>query len=135
MEIFLSRSLYPARNKPGTHWTGGWVGLRAGVYVLVKKNISCPYRESNPGSRHFLRSLITYTRSNGKNLQYSSQHTYCEQHLNTNPRPDLLHVSKQTHRRNDNINNRCSTGHTLTFPNNRSGVQHEARDNDVKHKT
>jgi len=24
-------SLYPAGNKPGTHWPGGWVDLRAGV--------------------------------------------------------------------------------------------------------
>jgi hypothetical protein len=34
---------------PGTHWTGGWVGPRAGLDIVEKRKISCHYRESNPG--------------------------------------------------------------------------------------
>jgi hypothetical protein len=33
---------------PGTHWRGGWVGPRAVVDALVKRNIPSPHRESNP---------------------------------------------------------------------------------------
>jgi hypothetical protein len=33
---------------PGTHPTEGTVGPRAGLDVVEKRNISCPYRESNP---------------------------------------------------------------------------------------
>jgi hypothetical protein len=32
----------------GVHWIGGWVGPRAGLDALEKKEI-CPFRESNPG--------------------------------------------------------------------------------------
>jgi hypothetical protein len=37
--------LYP-REIPGTHCTGGWVGLRAGLDVCEK---SCPHRDSSLG--------------------------------------------------------------------------------------
>jgi hypothetical protein len=36
------RRLYP-RERPGTHWTGGWVGPRAGLDGCGK---SCPHRDS-----------------------------------------------------------------------------------------
>ena len=39
------RSLYP-RERPGTHCTGGWVGLRAGLDGCGK---SRPHRDSIPG--------------------------------------------------------------------------------------
>jgi hypothetical protein len=41
---FTPRPLYP----PGTHWIGGWVGTRAVLDTVVKRNISQPRRESNP---------------------------------------------------------------------------------------
>jgi hypothetical protein len=39
------RPLYP-RERPGTHYTGGWVGPRAGLDVCEK---SRPHRDSIPG--------------------------------------------------------------------------------------
>jgi hypothetical protein len=39
------RPLYP-QERPGTHCTGGWVGLRAGLDVCEK---SFPHRDSIPG--------------------------------------------------------------------------------------
>jgi hypothetical protein len=36
----------PGRFTPGTHWRGGWVGLRAGLDDVEKRN-SWPYRDSN----------------------------------------------------------------------------------------
>jgi hypothetical protein len=39
------RPLYP-RERPGTQYTGGWVGLRAGLDVCEK---SRPHRDSIPG--------------------------------------------------------------------------------------
>jgi len=41
----MPRPLYP-RERPGTHYIGGWVGLRAG---LDRCRISCPHRDSIPG--------------------------------------------------------------------------------------
>jgi hypothetical protein len=41
------RPLYP-RERPGTHCTGGWVGLRAGLDECEK---SRPHRDSTPGSK------------------------------------------------------------------------------------
>jgi hypothetical protein len=32
----------PREGAPGTHWTGGWVGLRAVLDAVVKKKIPCP---------------------------------------------------------------------------------------------
>jgi hypothetical protein len=34
---------------PGAHWTGGWVGPRAGLDVLEKTEVSRPCPDSNPG--------------------------------------------------------------------------------------
>jgi hypothetical protein len=36
---------------PGTHWIGGWVGLRAGLDTEARRKIICPCRGSNPGHR------------------------------------------------------------------------------------
>jgi hypothetical protein len=33
---------------PGTHWTGGWVGPRAGLETEATRKILCPRRELNP---------------------------------------------------------------------------------------
>jgi hypothetical protein len=38
----------PGRFTPGAHWIGGWVGTRAGLHAMEKRNTSCPCPESNP---------------------------------------------------------------------------------------
>jgi hypothetical protein len=40
-------ALYPRGKDPGTHWIGGWVGLRAGLDAVARKKILCPC----PGSK------------------------------------------------------------------------------------
>jgi hypothetical protein len=42
-------ALYPGERIPGTHCTGGWVGLRAGLDTDARRKILCPCRGSNPG--------------------------------------------------------------------------------------
>jgi hypothetical protein len=42
------RAFTPGEWTPGTHWTGGWVGPRAGLDTEVRGKIFCPRRESNP---------------------------------------------------------------------------------------
>jgi hypothetical protein len=41
-------SLCPVERTPGTHCTGGWVGLRAGLDTEVRGKILFPCRGSNP---------------------------------------------------------------------------------------
>jgi hypothetical protein len=38
----------PEERTPGTHWIGGWVGLRAGLDAEARIKILCPCRGSNP---------------------------------------------------------------------------------------
>jgi hypothetical protein len=38
----------PRERAPGTHWIGGWVGLRAILDKVLKRKIPSPHRESNP---------------------------------------------------------------------------------------
>jgi hypothetical protein len=42
------RDLPPEERTPGTHWTGGWVGPRAGLDTEVRGKILFPCRGSNP---------------------------------------------------------------------------------------
>jgi hypothetical protein len=42
-------ALYPRGKNSGTHWTGGWVGPRAGLDAETRRNILCPCRGSKPG--------------------------------------------------------------------------------------
>jgi len=42
-------ALYPRERTPGTHWIGGWVGLRAGLDTEAREKILCLFRESNAG--------------------------------------------------------------------------------------
>jgi hypothetical protein len=37
------------KDPPGTHWIGGWVGLRAGLDTEAREKILCLWQESNPG--------------------------------------------------------------------------------------
>jgi hypothetical protein len=41
------RTFKPGERTPGTHWTGGWVGPRAGLDTEARGKILCPLRESN----------------------------------------------------------------------------------------
>jgi hypothetical protein len=40
-------ALYPRGKDPGTHWIGGWVGLRVGLDAGARRKILCPCRGSN----------------------------------------------------------------------------------------
>jgi hypothetical protein len=51
-------ALYPRGKSPGTHWTGGWVGPRAGLDAGAKRKILCLCRGSNPS--HPVRSHTLY---------------------------------------------------------------------------
>jgi hypothetical protein len=44
---FTSSRLALLGRTPGTHWIGGWVGLRAGLDILEKNESCFPCRESN----------------------------------------------------------------------------------------
>jgi hypothetical protein len=39
----------PGERTPGTHWTGGWVGPRAGLDAEARRKILCLCWGSNPG--------------------------------------------------------------------------------------
>jgi hypothetical protein len=39
----------PGERTPGTHWTGGWMGPRAGLDTEARGKFICPCRGSNPG--------------------------------------------------------------------------------------
>lgn len=48
VELHDSAGLPPGKN-PGMHSLEGWVGPAAGLEVLEKREISCPYRNSSRG--------------------------------------------------------------------------------------
>jgi len=51
---------YPLGQDPSTHLTGGWVGPRACLDVVVKRNNPCPLQESDPGCPgHSLVMILT----------------------------------------------------------------------------
>jgi hypothetical protein len=41
-------ALYPRGKDPGTHWTGGWVGPRAGLDAGARKKSSAPVGDRTP---------------------------------------------------------------------------------------
>jgi hypothetical protein len=47
-QCHASAALYPWENTPGTHCTGCWVGLRAGLDTEVRGKILCLCQGSNP---------------------------------------------------------------------------------------
>jgi hypothetical protein len=51
-------TLYPQGKVPGTHSTGGWVGLRAGLDAEATGKFLCLCQGSNPG--HPVHSQILY---------------------------------------------------------------------------
>jgi hypothetical protein len=48
-ERHFPAALYPQERTPGTHWTGGWVGPRAGLDTEASGKTICLCRRSNPG--------------------------------------------------------------------------------------
>jgi hypothetical protein len=52
-------TLYPREGTPGTHYTGGWVGPRAGLDTEARGKILYPRRESNP-DRPVVQSVVRH---------------------------------------------------------------------------
>jgi hypothetical protein len=50
-------ALCPAERTTGNHYTGGWVGLRAGLDIEVRGKIHCLRRGSNP-DRSVVQSVV-----------------------------------------------------------------------------
>lgn len=68
------RSLYP-QELTSVPTNGGWVGNRAGLKVLEKRTVSCPYHESNRGPSSSLRSHCTDYATPATYLRLSSPTT------------------------------------------------------------
>jgi hypothetical protein len=67
VQRYAPAALYPQEMTPGTHWTGGWVGLRAGLDTEARGKFRfC--RGSNPG-RRVLKVVVDIL-----NKQSDSQH-------------------------------------------------------------
>jgi hypothetical protein len=47
-QLHAPAALPPGKEAPSTPWTGGWVGPRAVLDVVVKRKIPSPRRKSNP---------------------------------------------------------------------------------------
>jgi hypothetical protein len=63
-------ALYPREKHPGTHWTGGWVGPRAGLDIEARTKILYLCRGLNPGRSVHSQSpyYLSYPGSNGVTL-------------------------------------------------------------------
>jgi len=68
---FMNWSLYPQERAPGTHWMGGWVGLRGSLDAVAKRKNPCSCQESNPG--HPAHSLVTILTELSQPLQHCSE--------------------------------------------------------------
>jgi len=53
----VSGQLHTPGKASGTHWIGGWVGLRASLNAVTKKKHVCSCQESNHGRP--VRNLVT----------------------------------------------------------------------------
>jgi hypothetical protein len=60
----------PRGKNPGTRWTGGWVGFRAGLDAGARRKILCLCRRLNPGRP--VRSQTLYSLSYPGRFSYSS---------------------------------------------------------------
>jgi len=47
-QLHAPAALLPGKEPPGTHWIGGWLGLRAGLDAVVKRKYPSPYRDLTP---------------------------------------------------------------------------------------
>jgi hypothetical protein len=61
----------PGERTPGTHWIGGWVGLRAGLDAGARRKI-CPYRGSNLD-----RPIVQPVAKRGNSLENSGELFSC----------------------------------------------------------
>jgi hypothetical protein len=50
-QLHAPAALLPKERGHGTHWIGGWVGPRAVLEAVVKREIPSPRRKSNPRTR------------------------------------------------------------------------------------
>jgi hypothetical protein len=71
----------PGESTPGTHCTGGWVSLRAGLDTEVRGKIFCPCQGSNP-DRPVVQSVVRhYTAWATRLLLTNSRHTlFCNKY-------------------------------------------------------
>jgi hypothetical protein len=55
----LVKKVFTSREEaPGTHWIGGWMGPRAGLDTVAKRETPSPCRDSNPRSFSPIRNKI-----------------------------------------------------------------------------
>jgi hypothetical protein len=52
-----SSALYTQGRAPGTHWAGGWLGLRSGLDTEARRKILCLFLGSNPGHPAYSQTL------------------------------------------------------------------------------
>jgi hypothetical protein len=50
---YTPAALYHRERTPGTHWTGGWVGPRAGLDAETRRKLLCLSRIEPRSSRHY----------------------------------------------------------------------------------
>jgi hypothetical protein len=72
----------PGERTPDTHWTGDWMGPRAGLDAEARRKILCLCRGPNPGRpvRSQTRNWLSYPGSQSKVLKIiymHSVHTHC----------------------------------------------------------
>jgi hypothetical protein len=58
-QLHAPAALFPGKRTPGTHCTGGWVGLRACLDTEARAKILCPCRGSNP-DRRIVQSVVRH---------------------------------------------------------------------------
>jgi hypothetical protein len=73
----------PGERTPGTHWTGGWVGPRAGLDTEARGKIFCLCQGSNP-DRPVAQSVVRhYTDFATSAPPYEVSISYVERFVNT----------------------------------------------------
>jgi hypothetical protein len=87
-------ALSPQKRTPGSHWTGGWVGLRAGLDTEARTKILCFCPGSNPG------------------VPASSQSLYWLKYPSFSSKPIRTHTLSSISRRS-----RCSAVETVSLNN------------------
>jgi hypothetical protein len=72
------RALLPGERTTGIHWTGGWVGPRAGLDAGARRKTLCLCRVSNPGRPVRRQSLycLSYPGSWSRNSYYYYYYYY-----------------------------------------------------------
>jgi hypothetical protein len=47
-QIHAPATLYPQERTPGTHWLGGWMGLRNGLDTVTRENFYASVEDRTP---------------------------------------------------------------------------------------